>query len=239
MANEMARRIGFPVVNTEFLESGAGTDAIPYLRIQRYDRERGKDGRLRRLHQEDLLQALSEPTSIKYQRDGGPSIRQVAEILRDHAARPVEALGFLRDWQMFNYLVGNWDGHGKNLALLYTFGESVPLLAPFYDLVAIEFLNLVRPHSWSRDMAFYIGEHYVPEQITKADWVRFAGDLGMPEKPLLSRLEEFAGRMPEVAREAREGFGKAHGDEGVLEQLDESVRRRCHWTQNTVFAKTR
>jgi serine/threonine-protein kinase HipA len=237
MANDMARRLGFPVANIEFLRSGTGRDAVPYLRIQRYDRERGEDGRLRRLHQEDLLQALGEPTSIKYQREGGPSIGQVAEVLKDHSARPVEALGLLRDWQMFNYLIGNWDGHGKNLALLYSLGEAVPALAPFYDLVAVEFLNLVRPNSWSRDMAFCIGKHYVPEQITKADWEQFAGDLGMPVKPLFSRLEELTGRMPEIAREAGEAFGKAHGDEGVSEQLEESIRRRCHWTQNTVFAR--
>ena len=238
MANDMARRIGLPVADTEFLRPGSEEDAVPFLRIRRYDRERDAGGRLRRLHQEDLLQALGEPTSIKYQRDGGPTIGQVAEVLREHTARPVEALGRLRDWQIFNYLVGNWDGHGKNLALLYSFGEAVPALAPFYDLVAIEFLNLVRPHSWSRDMAFYIGANYIPEKIAKADWEQFARDLKMPVKPLFARLEDLAVRMPEVARDARGAFSEAHGDEAVHERLEESVRRRCHWTLNSVGTKT-
>lgn len=238
MANDMARRVGFPVVSTEFLRSATTEDAVPFLRIQRYDREQDETGRWRRLHQEDLLQALGEPTVIKYQRDGGPSIGQVAEVLREYTARPAGTLALLRDWQMFNYLAGNWDGHGKNLALLYSFGEAVPALAPFYDLVAIEFLNLVRPQSWSRDMAFYIGGNRVPEKITKADWEQFARDLKMPIRPLFARLEELAVRMPEAAREAREAFGNAHGDEAVYEQLVESVRRRCQWTLNSVSARS-
>lgn len=235
LANDMARRLGLPVVSCEFLRSGAGDEAIPYLRIARYDREVGADGQRRRLHQEDLLQALGEPTALKYQREGGPSISQVADLLREHVARPAEALGLLRDWQMFNYLAGNWDGHGKNLALLYAFGEGVPVLAPFYDLVAIEFLNLVRPRSWSRDMAFYVGEHPVPEQVTRLDWERFARDLRMPPKRVLARLEDLAQQLPDVAAQARAAFAEVQGDEPVLERLVESIERRCRWTLNSVF----
>lgn len=236
LANDIARRLGFPVVSCEFLRSGEGEGAIPYLRIARFDREADAGGRRRRLHQEDLLQALGEPTALKYQRDGGPSISQVADLLREHVARPAEALGILRDWQMFNYLVGNWDGHGKNLALLYAFGEGVPVLAPFYDLVAIEFLNLVRPQSWSRDMAFQIGEHHVPEQVTRADWEHFARDLRMPPKRVLARLEELAQQLPDIAAQARVHFAELHGIEPVLEKLEESIRRRCRWTMNSVFS---
>ena len=92
---------------------------MPYLRIARYDRMRDADGRLTRLHQEDLLQALGLSATLKYQRDGGPSVGDVAEVLREHTAHPAEALASLRDWQILNCLIGNWDGHGKNLALLY------------------------------------------------------------------------------------------------------------------------
>ena len=239
IANDMARRIGLPVVATEFLQTGPSSNAIPYLRIARFDREWSGPGILRRLHQEDLMQALAEPTVLKYQRDGGPSIRIVAELLREHTARPIVALGLLRDWQIFNYLIGNWDGHGKNLALMYTPDQAVPTLAPFYDLVAIEFFNLLRPGTWSRDMAFYIGEHYVPERITRADWETFARDLGMPPKRLLARLEELALEMPDVAHSARCAFAQAHGDQSAYDQLEISVRRRCHWVLNSVIGERR
>ncbi len=233
VTNDIARRIGLPVVDTEFLRAGAD-DGVPFLRIGRYDRARDGDGRLTRLHQEDLLQALGRSAAIKYQRDGGPSIGDVAELLREHAARPVEALARLRDWQILNCLVGNWDGHAKNLALLYAPDQAVATIAPFYDLISIECLNLLRPGTWSRDMAFCIGERDVPEQVGRSDWLAFARELGMPPRRLLDRVEEMATSLPAVARAAREAFAQAHGDAPACERLDEAVRRRCRWTLETL-----
>ena len=219
VANDIARRIGLPVVETEFLRAGVD-DRVPYLRIERYDRARGVDGRLRRLHQEDLLQALGLSAILKYQRAGGPSLGHVAELLRAHVARPAEALARLRDWQILNCLIGNWDGHGKNLALLYGPGQAVPTLAPFYDVISIEFLNLLRPGTWARDLAFSIGEHHEPERITPSDWLAFARELGMPPRRLLDRVGELATALPGAAGAAREAFAQAHGDAQAHDQLE-------------------
>ena len=177
-----------------------------------------------------MLQALGLSAALKYQRHGGPSIGDVAELLRAHAARPAEALASLRDWQIFNCLIGNWDGHGKNLALLYAPGHAVPTLAPFYDLISIEFLNLLRPGTWSRDMAFFIGERDEPERIRRSDWLAFARELGMPPRRLLVRVEEMATALPGVARAVREAFAHAHGNAPAYDRLDEAVHRRCRWT---------
>lgn len=235
-ANDIARRLGLPVVTTEYLRTT--TDGTPFLRIERYDRGHDPSGAERRLHQEDVMQALGLPGSLKYQKDGGPCLADVATLLRARTARPAEALARLRDWQMLNCLVGNWDGHAKNLALLYPEGQSVPVLAPFYDLVAIEFLNLVRPGSWARDLAFSIGGSYVPERITKEDWEEFAKDLGMPPKRVLERLEELAVRLPAVAIEFCGAFAREHDDGPVHDRLGESVGRRCGWVLKSVFGRT-
>ena len=229
VANDIARRAGLPVVETEFLRAGAN-DGVPFLRIARYDRMRDADGRLTRLHQEDLLQALDLSAALKYQRDGGPSMGDVAEVLRAHAARPAEALARLRDWQILNCLIGNWDGHGKNLALLYAPGQAVPTLAPFYDVISIEFLNLLRPGTWARDMAFSIGGHHEPERITRSDWLAFARELGMPPRRLLDRVGELATTLPRVAGAARAAFAHVHGDAQAYDRLEEAVRGRCRWT---------
>lgn len=236
IANDIARRTGLPVVETEFLRVGAD-DGVPFMRIERYDRLRRADGRLARLHQEDLLQALGLSATLKYQRDGGPSMSHVAKILREHTARPAEALARLRDWQIFNCLIGNWDGHGKNLALLYGPGQVVPTLAPFYDLISIEFLNLLRPRTWARDMAFSIGEHHEPERITRSDWLALAREMGMPPKRLLDRVRELATVVPGVAGAAREAFAQAHGDAQAYDRLEEAVRGRCRWTLDSLGAR--
>lgn len=224
MGNEIARRAGLPVAATEFLAGSA--EATPYLRVERYDRHRGSDGTLRRVHQEDLMQALGLPGRLKYQRRGGPSLADAAELLRAHAAHAEEALRRLRDWQIFNCLAGNWDGHGKNFSLLWPIGAQAPMPAPFYDLIPFAFLNLSRDSS-VHDLAFAVGRHVSPERIERDDWLRFARELGLPPKPVLERLEELAGLLPSAAAEARRDFAARHGDARAYDGLAESVRRRC------------
>jgi serine/threonine-protein kinase HipA len=236
MANQMAAAIGLPVVETEYRAEYAGTATAPWLQITRYDRARLND-RLVRLHQEDVLQALGIPDSMKYQKDGGPSLREIAEVLRAHVAAPARDLAHLRDWQIFNYLTGNWDGHPKNLALLFEPGSATPTLAPFYDLVAIEFLNLVVPGSYARDMALYVGASALPERIRRGDWEDMARDLGMPSRPLLARLAVLAEALPGVARACREAFAEAHGDLPIYDRFEESVRRRCKSARAMVLRK--
>lgn len=235
MANQIATAMGLPVVPTEYATVHADQTNVPYLRIERYDRQTDHAGHLLRLHQEDALQALGEPASMKYQSDGGPSLSDIAGLVRAHLAQPARSLQQLRDWQIFNYLCGNWDGHAKNIALLYHPGESVPVLAPFYDLVAIEFLNLLTPGSYKRDMALYIGDHAEPERIGKEDWRLLARQLGMPAKPLIQRVEELGRILPDLARESLETFASEHEVSEADEQLEESIRRRCHWVLNSVL----
>jgi serine/threonine-protein kinase HipA len=222
------------VVETEFHELADGEDSEqPYLLITRYDREIAEDGRRRRIHQEDMAQALGLPSSLKYQRDGGPSLGEIVELVRSHAARPVEAVARIRDWQIFNVLVGNWDGHAKNLAFLHRSGEGVGL-APFYDLVSIELFNLLRPKSFSRDLAFSVGTAIAPERIQKADWQAFAKAMGMPASRMLARVTELAERLPGIAEETVAAFQEAHRKIAVADRLVETVRKRCRWTLDTL-----
>jgi len=237
LANRTAHRAGLCVVDTEFLVTESR--ATPYLRIERFDRIADNQQRRHRVHQEDLLQALRLPTMLKYESEGGPAIKAIADILREHTDQPVEAIERLRDWQIFNYLIGNWDGHAKNLALLYQAGHRAPVLAPFYDLVSIEFFNRVRPGDFARELAFKIGGESIPERITRPEWQEFAGQLGVPPKPLLNRLDELANALPKLVHDERKEFAKQFGDQTVYEQLERAVRNRCRWTLNTVFGKAR
>jgi hypothetical protein len=84
-------------------------------------------------------------------------------------------------------------------------------------------------------MAFFVGEQRVPEQITRADWQALAHALGMPPRPFLARLEQLVESLPDHASSARRAFAERFGDEPVYDYLEESVRRRCHWTLNSVF----
>jgi serine/threonine-protein kinase HipA len=65
---------------------------IPFLLVERYDRHhgRGPDGAtvVERLHQEDFCQALGIVSENKYQKEGGPSLKQCFALLRGNIERP-------------------------------------------------------------------------------------------------------------------------------------------------------
>jgi serine/threonine-protein kinase HipA len=108
------------------------------LIVSRFDRT--VDGEeVRRIHQEDLCQALGiDPSEAKgrakYERAGGPTLRKAAGLLDSYAADPEAELDRLLAATTFTVLIGNADAHGKNLALLHPEPERIEL-APLYDTV--------------------------------------------------------------------------------------------------------
>lgn len=53
-----------------------------------YDRH-VEAGQWNRLHQEDFCQALGIDASRKYEKEGGPSLKQCAQVIREHVAMPL------------------------------------------------------------------------------------------------------------------------------------------------------
>lgn len=114
---------------------------IPCLITERYDRVVGADGSLRRVHQEDLMQALGRSTAAnrgraKYQRGGGggPGFREAAQLLEAYADDPLTELARLASAVAFTVAIGNADAHAKNISLLHDTPTAVRL-APLYDTV--------------------------------------------------------------------------------------------------------
>ncbi|MDZ7685395.1 MAG: HipA domain-containing protein [Gammaproteobacteria bacterium] len=159
------------------------------------------------MHQEDMLQALGEPTALKYEEDGGPSLRQIAQLIDDHVRIPAKDRIHLRDWQIFNLIIGNRDGHAKNLSLIYQKDSAAPSLAPFYDLVSIEFLNDLGNSGWGRRLAFRIGRDDIPERVGQKNWESFAEDLQLPVKPTLRQVVKMCDVLPDAAEEGCRDIG--------------------------------
>jgi serine/threonine-protein kinase HipA len=127
---ELARAVGLP---TATVSKHTTISGAPYLLVERYDRDVTADP-IRRLHQEDVCQALGRPSNAKYQAEGGPSVAETVTLLRSCSTIPARDLPTLWRALVFNWLIGNCDAHGKNFSLLYD-GAS-PSLAPLYDLVS-------------------------------------------------------------------------------------------------------
>lgn len=129
---DLADRIGLPVPRHELLD----IDGTPTVAIERYDR----NGRAR-IHQEDGCQATGSAPGLKYEQEGGPSLRAFVRVLADHgrATDPTEMLRRVT----FNVLVGNADAHAKNFSILHPVDDAEVELAPVYDVIATTSLRPV------------------------------------------------------------------------------------------------
>src|SRR5260370_30518359 len=110
-----------------------------------YDRVRPAAG-LRRVHQEDMCQALAIPPTRKYQNEGGPGIRDIVELLRTYSANAPEDVHTFLDAIAYNWLIAGTDAHGKNYALLIG-AQTRVRLAPLYDVASVlpyQYINNAR-----------------------------------------------------------------------------------------------
>ncbi|MEZ5382409.1 MAG: HipA domain-containing protein [Microthrixaceae bacterium] len=133
-ALRLARELGLGDLDPQLVAVGG----IECLIVRRFDRSEA-EGRVARIHQEDVCQALGvrhdrERGRGKYEAHGGPSFAQLAGVLSGRAAEPAAELDRLVRVVAFTSIVGNADAHGKNLSLLYP-EVGVPTLAPLYDTV--------------------------------------------------------------------------------------------------------
>ena len=204
-------------------------DGIDYLVVERYDRtHRKSDGAtvLDRLHQEDFCQAQNIVPETKYQKEGGPSLRQCFRLLRDASSAPVIDLSRLLDAVIFNYLVGNNDAHGKNFSLLYHGVGTVNLetrFAPLYDLVSTIYYSEL-----SEEMAMKIGDEYSSDRVNPRDFEKLAEQADLA-RPLVRR------RVPELAEAIIGAIDstKSQVAHPVAEAVAAVVRKRCEKVRDT------
>jgi len=218
----LAKALGLYVIDAE-IHATKGRD---YLLVERYDRKRGPAGDLQRLHQEDFCQALGVVPELKYQSEGGPTLKQCFDLLRGCATRPAIELMRLLDEVIFNVLVGNNDAHAKNLALLY--GERGVELAPMYDISSTVVYEGLSPK-----FAMRIGDQDEFSSLYSRHWDRFAIDAGLGRPQVRRQIVGVARSIGGVAEKVRSNF-MAHGNDRpvlgrivalIKERSDETVRR--------------
>jgi len=124
--------LGVPAANVEIADFGKRRTLI----VERFDRRWTKDKRLIRLPQEDCCQALSVPSTRKYQSDGGPSMKDILLLLKGGDAPGDDPATLLRAGIVF-WLIGATDGHAKNFSIFLSPGGRYRL-APLYDVLSAQ-----------------------------------------------------------------------------------------------------
>ncbi len=219
----LARNAGLPTPNCRVMQAGN----IPLLVVTRYDRQRSGE-RVLRVHQEDFCQAMGISPEVKYQSEGGPGLWECVELLRKHSASPAKDVRLLARWCFANVLLGNADGHAKNLSLIYDQGKA-PRLAPFYDIISTQAYDEL-----SAKLAMKIGGENRQEWIMKRHWERRAKDLGSKPKTLLQDLKAFCHTLETAITPTMQALAPHGQDAAFLKRLADNIIRRIATTLQVV-----
>jgi len=214
-----ASAAGLPTAEVEFRQ----VEGIDYLLVERYDRQKrmvpGKGIFYERLHQEDFCQALGVASEMKYQTEGGPSLKQCFALLRDVSRVPIIDLQGLLDAAIFNVLIGNHDAHSKNFSFTYGEGSLISgkdiRLAPLYDLVSTVYYPELTPN-----MAMKVGGESQSEKLRPRNFEKLAIEANLA-KPMVIQ------RVPELARTVLETIDEIDIVHPVGRDVIALIKERC------------
>ncbi len=207
---ETARALGMDVPKIEIRHA----NQTKFFMIERYDRHR-EGGKIARLHQEDFCQTTNKPSARKYQKEGGVSYKDCADILRQ-TRTPALFIKDLLDRIIFNFLIGNNDAHGKNFSLLHA-QDGTCQLAPCYDILCTQ----VYPELTCR-MAMKIARHDVRAKLERRHFYAMAQDMGVSEKAFATRWVELAEQVPTVLELAIQSIPNTIG-----QRIFDEVNKNC------------
>jgi len=194
-----------------------------YILVPRYDRILHPDGKIHRLHQEDMCQALGYSSHRKYESEGGPGIKEIINLIKEISITPAKDILNIIRWQLLNLLLGNSDGHGKNISILYT--PQGPKLAPFYDLVCTKIYSGI-----SKEQALSTGGNFDPEQICLKDLQVLAQENNLRPRLLLNELKTFIDNLSMNLSEYKKQFMEINGEHPVLDRINQEVTKQIRRT---------
>lgn len=106
-----------------------------YLHVPRFDRQLQPNGQYRRVHFEELIQAIGLDAKQKYKDLPAAMVALLTVLKQSPASGFDEIEEVFRRWTAYA-LMGNTDAHSKNWGLLYPDGRHA-VLAPAYDMVCV------------------------------------------------------------------------------------------------------
>lgn len=219
---KLTKAIGLPVADVEI----ADFDGRRALVVERFDRRWAQDGRLLRLPQEDMCQALSTPPSIKYEAHGGPGIEKILRVLSGSDEPAVDQATFLKA-NIWFWLLGATDGHAKNFSVALGLGGRYRL-TPLYDILSVQPLvdaGQVRHNQYKLSMAVGDNRHYAVSSITPRHFVQTARRASMGETAVEAIFEELMEQIP-AALEAVEAGLPADFPTGLVSSILAGVSAR-------------
>ena len=218
MCLALARELGLPAARSQVMCFEAEVAIV----VERYDRLRSATG-IRRLHQEDLCQALGLPPTRKYQNEGGPGVGALLEVVRTHSGEFRADAWTIARACVLNWLIGGTDAHAKNFSMLIGAGGRARL-APLYDVASTL--------AWDFDvkklkLATKVGGTYLLEAIGRRQWERFATESRLPKEEVLGVCRAMAHDLPGAVHAVADRVRRDGLDHPVIGLLADTLSARA------------
>lgn len=186
---KLTAALGVPTAHAEIADFGDKRTLI----VERFDRLWTRDGRLLRLPQEDMCQALSVSPTRKYQSDGGPGMRDIIQLLKGGDAPDEDVATFMRACIIF-WMLGATDGHAKNFSVALGPGGRFRL-TPLYDVLSAQpSLDAGRIQQKKFKLAMSAGRnrHYAVASVAPRHFLQTAEMAGVGAPLMRAIFEELA-----------------------------------------------
>ncbi len=203
----------------------------PNIVTARYDRLRIRNGRrapltesggrVVRIHQEDMCQAMGVDPAKKYQAEGGPGMQDIMNLLAGSGDSATDRARFMRACA-FNFVILGPDAHGKNFSVLIDTGGRYRL-APLYDINSMLPYDLEK----TRKLAMTIGGEGRWRSVAPIHWEKAARLCGYPPADALGHVREIVMTAPEAATRVLRQCERAGLRTPVLRRLVERLAHRC------------
>ncbi|GLK54177.1 serine/threonine-protein kinase HipA [Methylopila capsulata] len=214
---------GLPVAETEIAEFGGRRTLV----VQRFDRYWRSDGKLLRLPQEDICQALSVPQTLKYQSEGGPGAAQVVDLMKASDTPQDDVATFLRALVAF-WLIGATDGHAKNFSIFLAPGGRFRM-TPLYDVLTAQptvDAGLITRNQFKLAMSAGKSRHYRIDTIAPRHFLETATEAGVGGSIMRAILDDLAENALRLATEVVDKLPAGFPEELTASVLS-AIRRRA------------
>lgn len=219
---------GLPVARCDIGQFGSEKALV----VERFDRQLHSSGKYwLRLVQEDFCQATAKPSSMKYERDGGPGMLDIAKILRGSVNRDSD-LACLLKAQLLFWMLAATDGHAKNFSIRIL-SQGRYQLTPLYDVISIWPIigRGAKKISWhNAKLAMSIrgkNKHYLVKDIQRRHFNQTAARCGLGEtaEPFIREiLAATPNVITSVQKELPKGFPQ-HVLDTILKGLSDSAKQ--------------
>ncbi|MCW5589293.1 MAG: type II toxin-antitoxin system HipA family toxin [Legionellales bacterium] len=200
---QIVKAFGLPVAECEIKYF----EDVKVLVVKRFDRKLSQDKNyILRLPQEDLCQALGVSSHLKYQADGGPSIKLIMKLLLG-SKEPSKDREIFFSAQIIYWLLAAIDGHAKNFSIFLE-ADGQYQLTPLYDIMsAYPLLDSNQLQRKKTKMAMALvgkNSHYHWHEMTRRHFLstaKFAGySQELAEKLLTNILDKIDSVIDEVSQ---------------------------------------